>query len=332
MKSLNHILPKKTFGMLEPSSFPGFVAPMLATLTEDYFDHPDWIYERKLDGERCIAAIQDGKAQLFSRNRTHLNPVYPELATALEGHPFPDLIVDGEIVAFEDSLTSFSKLQHRMHLQDKEKIRKSAIKVFLYLFDILYYDHYDLTSLTLNTRKQVLKQVMVWESPIRYTLHRREHGTDFLKDACSRQWEGLIAKNGQASYVHSRSKNWLKFKCSMGQELVIGGYTEPQGTRLGFGALLVGYYQKEELLYAGKVGSGFDDEFLQTWHQKFKAVERDHSPFHNYDQEKKGNNHWIQPIYVGQFEFTEWTKTNKLRHPRFLGMRNDKNPKKVVKE
>lgn len=173
---------------------------------------------------------------------------------------------------------------------------------------------------------------MIWESPIRYTDHKNDHGVKCFKEACQKSWEGLIANNRISHYVHSRSKNWLKFKCSLSQELVIAGFTEPKGSRIGFGALLVGYYNNTKLIFAGKVGTGFDDEFLNSWRKNFNAIEIKESPFQNLKDSKNSVNHWIRPRYVGQFGFTEWTKANKLRHPRFLGMREDKNPESVIKE
>ncbi|WP_034258705.1 non-homologous end-joining DNA ligase [Aequorivita capsosiphonis] len=332
MKKLKDILTEKNLAKLKKTDFPGFQQPMLATLTEDYFDDPQWIYERKLDGVRCLVLIENGKAKLFSRNENDMSQTYPELKDALEETKYPNLILDGEIVAFDGNTTSFSKLQNRMQLKDEEKIHDTSVKVYLYLFDILYCENFSLTDLPLKNRKKILKNTLEWHSPIRYSTHRNENGKEYLKTACDKGWEGLIAKDGTAAYVNSRSKKWLKFKCSKGQELVIGGFTEPQGERRGFGAMLVGYYEKGELFYAGKVGTGFDDAFLRKWRKIFDKIETKSSPFKNYNEKKDGKNHWIKPKYVGQFGFTEWTKTNKLRHPRFLGMRDDKDAKEVTKE
>lgn len=326
------MLSAEDFKKLKKKDFPGFVNPMLATLTEDYFDDAKWIYERKLDGVRCLISMENGKANLYSRNENNISKSFPELKTALEKNKYNDFIVDGEIVAFDGMTTSFQKLQGRMQLKDSKKIEATKIKVFLYLFDMLYYEGFELTQLPLKSRKKILKKVFTWKSPIRYTPHRNKKGTEFLKEACKKAWEGLIAKDSQSTYVHSRSKSWLKFKCSQGQELVIGGFTKPEGERKGFGALLVGYYKQGKLMFAGKVGTGFDDAFLEKWREKFDKIEIKNSPFNNYEKNNQGRNHWIKPKYVGQIGFTEWTKSNKLRHPRFLGMRDDKDAKQVVKE
>ena len=331
-RSLSKILGQKTFGELKKEKHPKFVSPMLATLTEDYFNHPDWIYERKLDGVRCVVSIRNNTVSLYSRNENDMSKTYFEITESLEKQNYPDLIADGEIVAFEGKTTSFSKLQPRIQLKDKKRLKATKVKIHLYLFDIIYFDGYRLEELPLRTRKKILKKVFDWGDPIHYTPHRNEKGQEYLKEACNKNWEGLIAKNATAPYAHSRSREWLKFKCGHGQELVIGGFTETQGQRVGFGALLVGYYKNGKLQYAGKVGTGFDDDFLEKWRKKFDAVERKTSPFEDFHQTDGGKNHWVEPKFVGQFGFTEWTKTNKLRHPRFLGMRNDKKPTEVVKE
>lgn len=167
-----------------------------------------------------------------------------------------DFIADGEIVAFDGKLTSFSKLQKRMQVMDPEKARHLKPKVYLYLFDMVYYDGYDLTNLSLTERKKILKEKLSWNDPVRYTSHIRESGKEYYAQACKKGWEGIIAKNGRSTYKHTRSRDWLKFKCTNGQELVIGGFTEPQRARIGFGALLVGFYHDDKLLYAGKAGAG----------------------------------------------------------------------------
>ncbi len=332
MKTLEEIIGSESVDLAEKENFPGFKKPMLATLTDDYFDDPEWIYERKLDGERCLVLIKDGNVSLFSRNEQELNQTYPELVEALDTENYPNLILDGEIVAFDGKTTSFSKLQNRMKLKDPDTAKASQVKVYLYLFDIFNYDHYPIGELPLRRRKKILKRAIQWKEPIRLVSFRYEQGIKYHSEACQKGWEGIIAKDGNSSYVHGRSKSWLKFKCTKGQELVIGGFTEPEGERVGFGALLVGFYKRGKLHYAGKIGTGYDTDFLKEWREKFSKIEQDFSPFENYKEENGGNNHWIEPKYVGEFGFTEWTKHNKLRHPRFIGIRYDKEPKEVIKE
>ncbi len=316
----------------EKEKFPGFVKPMLATLTEDYFDDPEWIYERKYDGERCLILIEDTEPTIYSRNEKELNKTYPELIQAFKAEDYPDLILDGEIVAFDGKLTSFSKLQDRMKIKDADKAKKAEVAVHLYLFDLIYLKNRSLEKVTLKTRKRMLKSEITWKTPIHYVSHRNEKGKKYHKESCQKGWEGIIAKDGQSTYVHSRSKKWLKFKCVKGQELVIGGFTEPQGERIGFGALHVGFYEDGKLRYAGKVGTGYDDAFLEEWRDKFEEIEQKSSPFEDYEGDGETDSHWLKPKYVGDFDFTEWTDDNKLRHPRFIGMRYDKDPEDVKKE
>jgi bifunctional non-homologous end joining protein LigD len=318
---------------LNKGKMPHWIDPMLATLTRDYFSDKDWIFERKLDGERCLAFLGDGReVRLMSRNKHEINNQYPELVEAFQKDARKQVILDGEIVAFEGSVSSFSRLQGRMNLEDPKEARQTGIDVYYYLFDILYFDGYDISGLQQRTRKSILKQVIGFEDPLRYVTHRNEEGEAYFREACSRGWEGIIAKDASSAYVNGRSKKWLKFKCVQQQELVIGGYTEPQGARFGFGALLLGYYQKDKLLFAGKVGTGFDDETLHRMIKTLQDKERKTSPFVNEDQVEKKGVHWVAPDLVAEIGFEEWTADNKLRQPRFLGLRRDKDPKEVVKE
>jgi len=315
--------------------------PMLAVLTDETFSDPGWIFERKLDGERVLAVLADGEVSLVSRNGKELSDSYPELADALQerwrdvaAEERPSMVLDGEVVAFSDDVTSFSRLQERMHVKDPEEARRSGVRVYYYLFDILNLDGYQVTDLPLRTRKHLLRTVFTFTDPIRFTIHRNEDGEAFHHEACQKGWEGVIAKRAKAPYTGKRSRDWLKFKCVNRQELVIGGYTDPGGTREGFGALLVGYYQEEGALhYAGKVGTGFDGKTLNRLSGLLKMRERKTPPFSDADGTlPAGDVHWVTPNLVGQFGFTEWTRSGKLRHPRFLGLRRDKDPAEVVRE
>jgi len=303
---------------------------MLATLAHEPFSDPEWIYERKLDGVRCLVFCQKGEVRLVSRNRKNMNATWPELVETLGREPCRDFLADGEIVAFEGARTSFSRLQGRIGLQDPEKARSSGIAVYLYLFDLLHLEGHDTTRLPLRRRKMLLKRALSFPGHVRYTPHRNEHGEAFLEDACRKGWEGLIAKDAGAPYMHKRSRRWLKLKCVNRQELVIGGFTEPQGSRAGFGALLVGHYQNGKLRYAGKVGTGYDDATLERLAARLERMERRSSPFAEPVREKGA--HWVSPKLVGEFGFTEWTEDGKLRHPRFLGLRTDKEPGQVHRE
>ncbi len=323
-------LEEKEREALESTDHPEWLAPMLATLTHHHFSDPDWIFEPKFDGERALAFRHDDRVRLMSRNRKNLNDTYPELAQALAELPVRDFVIDGEIVTFDDGISSFSRLQERMQISEREDAVSSDVEVFFYVFDLPYLEGYRLDALALRRRKVLLKQVFEFGREIRYTTHRNEQGEDYHRYACQQGWEGIIAKRADSPYRHSRSTDWLKFKCGNGQELVIGGFTEPHGQRTGFGALLVGYFEDGRLRYAGKVGTGYDDDFLARFRRRLDAIERKTSPFD--DAVDEDGVHWVSPKLVGEFGFTEWTSDGKLRHPRFLGLRRDKEPREVVRE
>jgi DNA ligase D-like protein (predicted ligase) len=323
-------LPEAQREKLEKQSHPDWTAPMLARLTHDHFSDPDWIFERKLDGERALAFRDGARTRLLSRNRKELGDTYPEVVEALASQAADDFVVDGEVVAFEGNVTSFSRLQGRMQTRDQEAARNSGVAVYYYVFDLVHLAGRGLEQLPLRSRKALLKKNLNFSNRLRFSAHRNERGKALLKDACRRGWEGLIAKRADSSYQHGRSSDWLKFKCSAGQELVIGGYTSPKGTREGFGALLLGYYEDGSLRYAGRVGTGFDDELLRRLKKKMDRIRRKTSPF---DEEiKAGDVTWVAPKLVAEIGFTEWTGSGKLRHPRFLGLRRDKSAREVVRE
>lgn len=331
MNELLKDLPEDHQENLKEKSFPDWTEPMLATLTDDYFDDENWIYERKLDGVRALVFKSGDDVTLKTRNKNELNDTYPELVEALENESDESFIADGEIVAFEGDTTSFSRLQNRINISDADEARNSGVKVYLYLFDMMYYSGYDITGVGLRSRKGILQEGLKFNDPIRFTKHRNENGTAYLEEACKKKWEGLIAKDAKSAYVHSRSKNWLKFKCTAQQELVIGGYTDRKGERIGFGALLLGYYENGDFRYAGQVGTGFDDDLLEELHDKLSRIERKTSPFKD-DEMGADDVHFVTPKFVAEIGFTEWTGDNKLRHPRFLGLRTDKEPEDVHQE
>lgn len=312
---------------------PEWTKPMLATLTHDPFSDPQWIYERKLDGERCLVFREQDTVRLMSRNKKDLNDTYPELVDAAGDIQVSHYVADGEIVAFDGDVTSFSRLQDRIGLTDAEQARQSGTKVYLYLFDLLHAQGYDLTALDQRNRKSVLRRMPGRAEPLRYTPHRNEDGLGYFRQACDKGWEGIIAKRADAPYRHSRSRNWLKFKCVNRQELVIGGFTEPGGSRVGFGALVLGYYKAGRLVYAGRVGTGFDDQLLEKLRRRMSDLERTTPPFDHLPHSAGGDDvHWISPKLVAEIGFTEWTDDGQLRHPRFIGLRKDTQPTKVRRE
>jgi bifunctional non-homologous end joining protein LigD len=331
MDDIFSIIPEEGREKLIKMAQPVWVEPMLATLTKDYFSREGWIFERKFDGERCLAFKKGYQVQLYSRNRKSLNDNYPEIVEVIRGCSQYDLIVDGEVVAFEGGLTSFSRLQRRMQVRNPDEARRSGITVYYYLFDLLYLDGFDTTNLDLHYRKKLLRRSINFKDPLRFTIHRDTEGEAYHREACRRGWEGIIAKRATSKYVHKRSTDWLKFKCVNEQEFVVGGYTEPKGERVGFGALLVGYYQDNKLVYAGKVGTGYDDNTLIILGKRLSDIGQTSPPFTGKDIKERAV-HWVRPEIVVQVGFTEWTQYGRLRHPRFLGIRRDKDSREVVKE
>jgi bifunctional non-homologous end joining protein LigD len=323
-------LPPRARQRLRPREQPAWTAPMLAVLTNERFSDPGWIFERKLDGERCPAFRQAGSLRLLSRTRQPLSDTYPELVGPLQSQR-SDFIVDGEIVAFQGNRTSFERLQQRIQLHDPDAALRSGVAVFYYLFDLLYLDGYDTTALALRDRKSLLRNALSYRDYVRFLPHRNTHGEALYQDACSKGWEGLIAKRVDAPYQHRRSSDWLKLKCVNEQEFVIGGWTDPAGTRVGLGALLVGYYDRGTLRYAGKVGTGYTQAVLRDLRLRLDRLERAEPPFQT-DGLPRGRVHWVRPELVAQIGFAELTREGKLRQPRFLGLRDDKHPREVVLE
>jgi bifunctional non-homologous end joining protein LigD len=307
--------------LLRPAPRPEWVEPMKAVLTHTPFSDPAWIFERKLDGIRCLAIAGGGRARLLSRNRISLDGRFPELVAALERDPAADMVLDGEIVAFEGSRTSFARLQQR---------GARPVAVYLYLFDLLHLAGHDTTALRLRARKRLLRRALAFRDPLRLVTHRNREGEALLREACRRGWEGLIAKRADAPYAHRRSADWRKLKCSAGQELVIGGFTAPKGSRTDLGALLLGYFEGGGLRYAGKVGTGFTRETLRDLAARLAPLREDRSPFADAVHERGAT--WVRPVLVAQVGFTEWTRDGRLRHPRFLGLRDDKAAAEVVRE
>jgi DNA ligase D-like protein (predicted ligase) len=306
---------------------------MLATLTETLPSLGKWIYEPKLDGVRALIYVSAGAVRIYSRNRKPLNDAYPELVEALEPAVRGDAVLDGEIVAFdsERGVTSFARLQQRMQLRDPIRARRSQVPIFLYLFDCLFYEGVDLTGLPLVDRKAVLRDVVWFDDPIRFTPHRSTGSAAMLRDACAQGAEGILAKRADSKYISARSTDWLKLKCVRQQEFVIGGYTAPQGSRERLGALLVGYYEGKSLRYAGKVGTGYDRRTLEHLHGRLVPLHRSGSPF-SEGPAPAGDIQWVTPKLVAQIGFSEWTTAGLLRHPRFLGLRDDKAAREVRRE
>jgi DNA ligase D-like protein (predicted ligase) len=332
MNDLLRALPEAQQRLLAvaPAAADSAADPMRAVLTDRRDFGPGWLFERKLDGMRALATRDADRVRLLSRTGRTVQGSYPEIAEALAGQPSDGFTLDGEIVAFDHGRTDFSRLQQRMQLTDPRRARASGVAVTYYVFDLLRLDGIDLTRLPLRTRKSLLRRALGFHPPVRFTPHRNEGGQQQLDEACAHGWEGLIAKRADGRYHRRRSPDWLKLKCASGQELVIGGFTEPAAARTGFGALLLGHYDNGRLVYAGKVGTGFDDTTLARLRAGLDALETDASPFSPPVRIRGA--HWVEPVLVAEIGFTEWTRDGMLRHPRFLGLRRDKDATDVVRE
>jgi bifunctional non-homologous end joining protein LigD len=304
---------------------------MKAVLSDEPFSDPNWIFERKLDGVRCLAFRNGQALRLLSRTGREMNGSYPELVEALERERRNDFVVDGEIVAFHGGVTSFSRLQRRMQLSDPRAARRTGVAVFLYVFDLLRLDGEDLRDLPLRERKSRLRGALSFHGPVRFTPHRNERGEEMFREACRKGLEGVIAKRADSPYRSTRSRDWLKLKCHAEQELVIGGFTAPKGSRTEFGALLVGYYEDGDLRYAGKVGTGFNRKTLADLGRQMREVEQEEPPFVDVHPVPRSTR-WVRPELVAQIGFSEWTRDGRLRHPRYLGLRDDKPARDVVRE
>ncbi len=315
------VLDAQERGRIIPAPAPEWVEPMKAVLTDERFSSDEWIFERKLDGIRCLAFRNGREVRLLSRNKLSLNARFPEVAAALEAAAGVDYVLDGEVVGISGGKSSFERLQQR---------GERRVSIVYYVFDLLHLDGYDVRPLPTRSRKRLLKEALSFGGPLRMTTHRNRDGEAYYAEACRRGWEGLIAKRADAPYSGGRSRDWLKFKCTAEQELVIGGFTAPRGSRTQLGALLLGYYDDGRLRYAGKVGTGFTRETLRRLAASLAPLERASSPFS--DEVKERHTTWVEPRLVAQVGFTEWTRDGRLRHPRFIGVREDKPASEVVRE
>jgi len=285
------------------SPFPEWIEPMAATLTQERFTGPEWIFERKLDGIRVLAFKQGGDVRLFSRNR--LPQHYPAVASAIAALPVRDIVLDGEAAWHADSNVAY------------------------HVFDVMWLDGRDVTSLSLEARKTLLRALPLGP-PLAHVTPLED--AQPWERACREGWEGVIAKRRDSRYEHRRSPHWLKMKCEASQELVVGGFTDPQGGRVGLGALLVGYFERDDFVFAGKVGTGFDTRLLLDLRARLDAIEVAKPPFTKAIGLPRKRAHWVTPAIVVQVAFIEWTAHGKLRHSRLLAIRTDKSPREVVRE
>jgi bifunctional non-homologous end joining protein LigD len=291
------------------AAFPEWVEPMAATLTQERFTGPEWVFERKLDGIRLLAFKHGREVRLLSRNRLPQNGSYPGVVEAIANLPVREVILDGEATG----------------------VWGKAGKVAYHVFDILWLDGRDLMELPLDERRAILKK-LPFKSPLQHVPELKEDKP--WERACAEGWEGVIAKRRDSRYEHRRSPHWLKMKCEASQELVIGGFTDPQGSRVGLGSLLVGYFtpDRREFVFAGKVGTGFDTKLLLDLRKRLDTLEIPTPPFTQTKGLPKIRTHWVRPEIVVQVAFIEWTGHGKMRHPRLLGLRPDKAAHDVVRE
>jgi bifunctional non-homologous end joining protein LigD len=287
--------------------FPEWLEPMAATLTRERFSGPEWVFERKLDGIRLLAFKHRDDVRLLSRNRLLQNESYPAFVAAVAGLPVREIILDGEATGVW---------------------RRSEVPGY-HLFDILWLDGRLLTQLSLDERRDILAKLSL--RPPLLLVERLDELAPWDR-ACREGWEGVIAKRRDAPYEHRRSPLWLKMKCEASQELVIGGFTDPQGKRVGLGALLVGYFQDDDFVFAGKVGTGFDSKLLLELRRRLGALEVREPPFTKGAGLPRLRVHWVRPEIVVQVAFMEWTGHDKMRHPRLLGLRTDKRARDVTRE
>jgi DNA ligase D-like protein (predicted ligase) len=304
---------------------------MLATLTDRRDFGEEWLLERKLDGERCVTRKDGGEVHLESRNGKDLTSTYPEVRGAVAAQAARQLLLDGELVAYDGGQTSFSRLQQRLGVASPSAQLIAAYPVVYCVFDLLALDGEDLTGLPLLERRARLARAVETDAALALTEAWRGDAERRFADACHAGWEGLIAKRADAPYQRGRSKDWLKLKCAWEQELVVGGFTDPAGSRSDFGALLVGYHEDGVLRYAGRVGTGYSTTTLHELGARLRELETPASPFADARPVPRGT-HWVRPELVAQIGFAEWTTEGRLRQPRFLGLRDDKRASEVVRE
>jgi bifunctional non-homologous end joining protein LigD len=304
---------------------------MLATLTDRREFGDDWLLERKFDGERCVARKDGGEVKLESRTGKDLSGTYPEVRAAVAAQHAPSLLLDGEVVAYEGAQTSFSRLQQRLGVREPSPELATKFPVVYCVFDLIEVDGDDLSDRPLLERRARLEKEIRPRQALRLSEAWRGDSQLRFAEACRSGWEGLIAKRADAPYEPGRSRDWLKLKCTWEQEFVIGGYTDPAGSRTDFGALLVGYREDGRLRYAGKVGTGYTAAALRELGARLRELETPESPFVDVRPIPRGT-HWTRPELVAQIGFAEWTSGGRLRQPRFLGLRDDKRPADVVRE
>ncbi|MCA1574028.1 MAG: non-homologous end-joining DNA ligase [Acidobacteria bacterium] len=313
---------------------PKLINPMLATLVDEPFSDRDWLFETKWDGVRAVCFIRNGKARFISRNQIEMTAQYPELADIVQSIRGSSVILDGEIVALdENGVSRFQLLQRRLGRKNAGDIQRLAAttRIAFYVFDLLYLDGFDLMGCKLFNRKAVLEGILKSSKNIRYSDHIIGEGEKLFEEVAKVPLEGMIAKRLESTYAQRRSVEWLKIKTIQLSEVVIGGHTEPRNSREYFGALVVGLYRDGKLHYVAHTGGGFNHQTLAQTYKLMQPLKTRDCPF--VDKPKTNEPvQWVKPRLVAQVKFSEWTADGRMRHPVFLGLRQDKKPKECVFE
>lgn len=319
-----------------PGPMPGLIRPQLATLSKTVPEGPEWVAEIKFDGYRMLCRIDQGDVRMYSRNGKDWTDRFAAITQAAARLPTECAWLDGEVVALDASgHSSFQALQSAF---SPRRTKVSDAGLIYYVFDLPYLNGYDLRQAPLSQRKFALRELIgEGPSPIRYSDDLTTEATLLLPQVCKLGLEGLVLKDWDSPYAECRTRTWLKVKCGLRQELVIGGYTEPEGAREAFGALHLGVYEgngpQRTLRYAGKVGTGFDQQTLRDIHARLRAIEQEAPPFADPPRGAEARrSHWVTPTLVAEVSFTEWTTEGTLRHPSFIGLREDKNAGEVIRE
>lgn len=317
-----------------PAPMPKTVKPMLAVLAAKPFSSPDWFYEVKLDGVRVLAFINEGNLRLVSRNQKEITEQFPELQEVLPQIKAKQAILDGEVVTYDEKgRTSFQRLQKRLGVTNKAALAvlKETVPIFYVVFDLLYCDGHDLRCLPLVKRREKLAEVVVPKEKLQLADYIQGHGEQLFSLAKEKGFEGIMAKHKDSLYEEKRSSLWQKIKAVLTQEFVVGGYTAPKRGRLYFGALLLGVYEDNRLKYVGHTGTGFDEETLAKLFQLMQPLRTENCPFVTLPQTNT-KPFWLKPKLVAEVKFSQWTFEGSLRHPVFVGLRLDKEPKECRRE
>ena len=331
-KRLSH--PKPGCDAARKAAMPAAIKPMLATLVDKPFSDPDWLFETKWDGVRAICFIRHGKARFISRNQIEMTAQYPELADIAKSIRGSSVILDGEIVALDEKgVSRFQLLQRRLGRKNAGEIERLAAttRIAFYVFDLLHLDGFDLMGCKLVDRKTTLEGILKSSKNIRYSDHIIGEGEKLYAEVAKVPLEGMIAKRLESTYAQRRSAEWLKIKTIQQAEVVIGGYTEPRNSREYFGALVVGLYRDGKLHYVAHTGGGFNHQTLTETYKLMQPLKTRDCPF--IDKPKTNEPvQWVKPKLVAQVKFSEWTADRRMRHPVFLGLRQDKKPEECVFE